>query len=248
MTSVLETEALEFVRELIRIESVNTGNPSTIGDGETRAARFVQKKLTEVGITSELIEPTPGRASLIARIPGTDREAPALLAHAHLDVVPVEGQQWTRPPFGAEIHDGFLYGRGAVDMKNFAGTLLAVLRHYAREGLLPRRDLVIAFLADEEHGGAHGAGWLVRHRPELFAGVTEAIGVWAELVPVYGSIPIAEDGSVTHDGRWTMPAPNTIEPFGSSMQRKNGCVVVRASEFGSAGGQVPVTVSVPMRL
>ncbi|MBO1900519.1 M20/M25/M40 family metallo-hydrolase [Leucobacter weissii] len=195
MTSLLEEEALEFVRELIRIESVNTGDPATIGDGETRAVRFIQERLREVGIASELIEPRPGRGSLVARIPGSDPGAGALLVHAHVDVVPVEERDWTRPPFAAEIHDGYLYGRGAVDMKNYAGTVLAVARHLARERIAPRRDLVLAFLADEEAGGLWGAGWLVDRRPELFAGVTEAISEVGGF-----SVPLDGDGRRDEDG------------------------------------------------
>lgn len=175
MTSLLETEALELVRELIRIESVNTGVPETIGDGETRAALHVRDRLREVGIEGELIEPVPGRGSFVTRIPGADPSAGALLVHTHLDVVPVVESDWTHPPFGAEIEDGVLYGRGAVDMKDYAGTVVAVARHFAREGIVPRRDLVLAFLADEENGGTWGADWLVEHRPDLFDGVTEAI-------------------------------------------------------------------------
>jgi|GEM_PF-4362708 len=126
MPTRLETEALEFTRELIRIESVNTGEAATIGDGETRAALYVRDRLREVGIEGELVEPRPGRGSFIARIRGEDAGGPvspgtaprrgALLAHAHLDVVPVVERDWTHPPFAAEIQDGLLYGRGAVDM------------------------------------------------------------------------------------------------------------------------------------
>ncbi|WZH37896.1 MAG: M20/M25/M40 family metallo-hydrolase [Microbacterium enclense] len=173
--SALEAEALEFVRALIRIDSVNTGDAATIGDGETRAALFVQAQLEEVGYETTLVEPVPGRASVIARLAGSDPDAGALVAHAHLDVVPVEVENWTYPPFGAEIHDGLLYGRGAVDMKDFAGMLLAVARAFRREGIVPRRDLIFAFFADEEAGGVWGARWIVRNRPELFAGATEAI-------------------------------------------------------------------------
>jgi len=173
--SPLETEALEFVRALIRIDSVNTGDPATIGDGETRAARFVQARLEDAGYETTLVEPVPGRASVIARLAGSDPDAGALVAHAHLDVVPVDAADWTHPPFGAEIHDGILYGRGAVDMKDFAGMLLAIARAFRREGIVPRRDLVFAFFADEEAGGVWGAHWIVQHRPELFAGATEAI-------------------------------------------------------------------------
>jgi len=173
--SPLEAEALEFVRALIRIDSVNTGEASTIGDGETRAAVFVQAQLEDAGYETTLVEPVPGRASVIARLAGSDPDAGALVAHAHLDVVPVEVENWTYPPFGAEIHDGILYGRGAVDMKDFAGMLLAIARAFRREGIVPRRDLIFAFFADEEAGGVWGARWIVRNRPELFAGATEAI-------------------------------------------------------------------------
>ncbi|MCK6080001.1 M20/M25/M40 family metallo-hydrolase [Microbacterium sp. EYE_5] len=185
--SLLEKETLDFVRDLIRIDSVNTGVAETIGDGETRAARYVQERLADAGIEAELVEPRPGRASVVARIRGREPAAGALLVHAHLDVVPVDETDWTRPPFGAEIHDGFLYGRGAVDMKDYAGMLLAVARHYAREGIVPRRDLVFAFLADEESGGVWGAGWIVEHRPDLLAGVTEALSeVGGFSVPLSG--------------------------------------------------------------
>jgi acetylornithine deacetylase/succinyl-diaminopimelate desuccinylase-like protein len=188
MTTPLEDEALEFIRALIRIDSVNTGEPATIGDGETRAALFVKEKLEEVGYRVDLVEPQPGRASVVARLAGADPDAGALVVHAHLDVVPVDEADWTRPPFGAEIHDGILYGRGAVDMKNYAGTILAIARAYRRDGVVPRRDLIFAFFADEEAGGVWGARWLVRHRPELFAGATEAISEVGGF-----SIPLTDD-------------------------------------------------------
>lgn len=149
----LEAEAVEFVRDLIRIESVNTGDAATIGDGEARAARYVRDKLAEVGVDGEYVEPTPGRGSVVARLPGSDPSRGALVVHAHLDVVPVDAADWTRPPFAAQVHDGVLHGRGAVDMKGFAGTVLAVARHFRRTGVVPRRDLVLAFFADEEAGG-----------------------------------------------------------------------------------------------
>lgn len=173
--SLLEHESVEFVRDLIRIDSVNTGDPDTIGDGETRAARLVQARLEEVGIETTFVEPIPGRGSVVARVAGSDPDAGALLVHAHLDVVPVAAADWTHPPFGADIVDGLLYGRGAVDMKDFAGVILAVAREFARSGIRPRRDLIFAFLADEEAGGRWGASWIVDNRPDLLAGATEAI-------------------------------------------------------------------------
>ncbi|KAB1659697.1 M20/M25/M40 family metallo-hydrolase [Pseudoclavibacter chungangensis] len=172
----IEGESLEFARGLIRIDSVNTGVTETTGNGEARAARFVAERLAEVGYEPEWFKPVPGRASIVARLRGTDPAAGALVVHAHLDVVPVDGQAWTHPPFGAETHDGILYGRGAVDMKGFAGTMLAVARALAREGRAPRRDLVFAFFADEEAGGRYGSRWIVAERPEVFAGATEALG------------------------------------------------------------------------
>lgn len=193
--TLLEREALHYIRELIRIDSVNTGDPRTIGDGETRAARLVQAALAEAGLESELVESTPGRGSVVARLRGAAAdggppERGALVVHAHLDVVPVDGQEWRHPPFGAEIHDGQLYGRGAVDMKNFAGVLVAVAREFAREGFVPSRDLVFAFFADEEAGGTWGAKWLVEHRPELFEGATEALSeVGGFSVPIPAATP-----------------------------------------------------------
>lgn len=188
MTTPLEDEALDFIRALIRIDSVNTGEAATIGDGETRAALFVKEKLEEVGYRVELVEPQAGRASVVARLAGSDPDAGALVVHAHLDVVPVAEADWTHPPFGAEIHDGVLYGRGAVDMKNYAGTILAIAREYRRQGVVPRRDLIFAFFADEEAGGVWGARWIVRNRPELFAGATEAISEVGGF-----SVPLADD-------------------------------------------------------
>lgn len=193
--SLLEREALHYVRELIRIDSVNTGDPATIGDGETRAARLVQAALAEAGYDAELVESRPGRGNVVARLRGAGPggaapERGALVMHAHLDVVPVEGQDWRYPPFGAEIHDGLLYGRGAVDMKDFAGVLVAVARAFKRDGVVPSRDLVFAFFADEEAGGTWGAKWLVEHRPELFAGATEALSEVGGF-----SVPIAHDAA-----------------------------------------------------
>jgi acetylornithine deacetylase/succinyl-diaminopimelate desuccinylase-like protein len=192
MDAALEQETIEIARDLIRIESVNTGDPETIGDGEERAARYVRDRLAEVGIAGELVLPTPGRGNLVVRIPGRDRSAGALLVHAHLDVVPVDAADWSVPPFAAEIreddrHGEVLYGRGAVDMKGFAAMVVAI----ARAGVVPRRDLVLAVLADVEAGGVWGAKWLVENRPELFAGVTEAIGeVGGFSVP----LPAGRDG------------------------------------------------------
>ncbi|KQR51498.1 hypothetical protein ASF88_19560 [Leifsonia sp. Leaf336] len=173
--SALHDETLRFTQELIRTPSVNTGDPRTIGDGEARAARYLQSLLEEVGYETEYAESAPGRGNVLARLRGSDPARGGLLVHAHLDVVPAAPADWTYPPFAGEIHDGFLYGRGALDMKGFAGVLVAIARHFARSDTHPQRDLVFAFFADEEAGGVFGVRWLLQHRPHWFDGVTEAI-------------------------------------------------------------------------
>ncbi|MGW5095594.1 M20/M25/M40 family metallo-hydrolase [Streptomyces nodosus] len=165
-----QREVVELCAELIRFD---TSNPTS---NERACADRVVEWLAEAGIDSELVESAPGRANVVARIPGTDPARGALLVHGHLDVVPADPAEWRVPPFSGEIHDGYLWGRGAIDMKDTVAVMLATARHFARTGSRPARDIVLAFLADEEAGGRYGAHWLVEHRPELFAGVTEAIG------------------------------------------------------------------------
>ncbi|MYV44762.1 M20/M25/M40 family metallo-hydrolase [Streptomyces sp. SID2888] len=165
-----QREVVELCAELIRFD---TSNPTS---NERACADRVVEWLAEAGIDSGLVESAPGRANVVARIPGTDPARGALLVHGHLDVVPADPAEWRVPPFSGEIHDGYLWGRGAIDMKDTVAVMLATARHFARTGSRPARDIVLAFLADEEAGGRYGAHWLVEHRPELFAGVTEAIG------------------------------------------------------------------------
>jgi acetylornithine deacetylase/succinyl-diaminopimelate desuccinylase-like protein len=168
-------EVVEICRDLIRIDTTNTGDPYT-GPGERAAAEYVAEKLADVGLDPQIRESRPGRASVVARIQGSDPAQPALLIHGHLDVVPADASEWTVPPFAGEIRDGFLWGRGAIDMKDFDAMALAVVRDWRRTGRVPPRDIVLAFLADEEAGGWHGAHHLVDTEPELFEGCTEAIG------------------------------------------------------------------------
>ncbi len=169
-----EQEVAEIARDLIRIDTTNTGDTATSA-GERAAAEYVAAKLDEVGIASEIFESERGRASLVARIPGADSSRGGLMIHGHLDVVPAEAADWTVDPFAGEIRDGYLWGRGAVDMKDMDAMTLALVRQWAREGRTPPRDIVLAFLADEEAGGALGAHFMVDNHPELFEGCTEAI-------------------------------------------------------------------------
>ena len=178
MTSSIsaEDEAVELAADLIRIDTTNTGDPATVV-GEREAAEYVAAKLTEVGYEIEMVESgAPRRDNVFARLPGADSSRGALLVHGHLDVVPADPSEWSVHPFSGAIQDGCLWGRGAVDMKDMVGMTLAVARRFKRDGVVPPRDLVFAFLADEEAGGKYGAGWLVKHRPDLFAGCTEAVG------------------------------------------------------------------------
>ncbi|QXJ23445.1 M20/M25/M40 family metallo-hydrolase [Actinomadura graeca] len=169
-----EDEVVPLCQELIRIDTSNPGDHS--GPGERAAAEYVAEKLAEVGLEGRIFESHPGRASLVARIEGEDPGRDALLLHGHLDVVPARQEDWTRDPFGGEIADGCVWGRGAVDMKDMDAMILAVVRQRMREGRRPPRDVVLAFLADEEAGGTWGAQWLVDRHPELFEGCTEAVG------------------------------------------------------------------------
>jgi acetylornithine deacetylase/succinyl-diaminopimelate desuccinylase-like protein len=168
-------EVVRICRDLIRIDTTNTGDTTTSA-GERIAAEYVAAQLAEVGLEPVMHESEPGRTSVVARFPGADPTRPGLLVHGHLDVVPADPDEWSVHPFSGEERDGYLWGRGAVDMKDFDAMALAVVRQWRREGRVPPRDLVLAFLADEEAGGRYGAHHLVEHRPELFEGVTEAIG------------------------------------------------------------------------
>jgi acetylornithine deacetylase/succinyl-diaminopimelate desuccinylase-like protein len=143
----VDAEVVRFAAELIRLDTSNRGG----GDCKERpAAEYVAERLAEAGYQPEMLESAPGRANTVVRIEGTDRYAPALLLHGHLDVVPAEPTDWSVPPFAGEVRDGVLWGRGAVDMKNADAVILAVVREWARTGWRPSRDVVLAFTADEE--------------------------------------------------------------------------------------------------
>jgi acetylornithine deacetylase/succinyl-diaminopimelate desuccinylase-like protein len=174
-----EDEVAAICSDLIRIDTSNRGDHS--GPGERQAAEHVAALLAEVGLESTILESHPGRASVVTRIAGTDSSRPALLIHGHLDVVPADPADWAVHPFSGDITADDLigpqvWGRGAVDMKDMDAMMLAVIRQRLREGRRPPRDVVLAFLADEEAGGVWGARWLTDNHPGLFEGVTEAIG------------------------------------------------------------------------
>ena len=175
MTTAVD-EVVELVSALIRFDTSNTGDPETT-KGEAECARWVAGQLAEVGYQPEYLESgAPGRGNVFVRLPGADPSRGALLIHGHLDVVPAQADDWSVHPFSGAVSDGYVWGRGAVDMKDMCGMMLAVAREFKRTGAVPPRDLVFAFVADEEHGGNYGAHWLVDNRPDLFEGVSEAVG------------------------------------------------------------------------
>ncbi|QWB22067.1 MULTISPECIES: M20/M25/M40 family metallo-hydrolase [Streptomyces] len=165
-------EVVTYTSDLIRIDTTNRGG----GDCQERpAAEYAAARLAEAGIEPTLLERTKGRTNVVARVEGTDPSADALLLHGHLDVVPAEAADWTVHPFSGEVRDGVVWGRGAVDMKNMDAMILAVLRGWARQGVRPRRDIVIAFTADEEASAEDGSGFLADEHAALFEGCTEGI-------------------------------------------------------------------------
>ncbi|MDO5495002.1 MAG: M20/M25/M40 family metallo-hydrolase [bacterium] len=168
-----ETEAVQIAQRLIRIDSSNYGDNA--GPVEREAAECIAELLSDVGWDPTLVESAPGRTTVLLRIEGTDPSRPALVLHGHTDVVPARAEDWTVPPFAGEERDGMLWGRGAVDMKDMLGMMVAIARDMKRSGWRPERDVVLTVFADEEAGGRYGGHWVVDNHPEFFEGATEAV-------------------------------------------------------------------------
>lgn len=161
-------EATDLLQQLIRNQCVNDGTLAS-GD-EVRSVDLLAQYLGDTGLDIERFEPQPGRGSLVARIEGTDPDAPSLLLMGHTDVVPVNPDGWTRDPFAADLVDGFVWGRGAVDMLNETATMAVAFKRLAESGFTPRGTLVYLAVADEEALGTWGAKYLVEHeRDAVFA-------------------------------------------------------------------------------
>lgn len=160
----LTNEAVKHLQALIRC---NTANPP---GNEAAAIAYIREWLTEEEIDAHIIEPTPGRPSLWAKLPGNGSKRPLLLL-SHVDVVPAEREHWTVDPFGGEIHKGYIYGRGTVDMKGMTAKELALFLHLARAaketGQSLSRDILFLAVADEEQHSTHGMAWIAEHEPEL---------------------------------------------------------------------------------
>jgi acetylornithine deacetylase/succinyl-diaminopimelate desuccinylase-like protein len=214
-------EVTELLQQLIRNACVNDGTPTS--GHEERSASVLDAYLAGAGLDIERFEPLPGRASLVARIEGRDPDAPTLCFMGHTDVVPVTPSHWTREPFGGELVDGEVWGRGAVDMLNLTASMAVATRHLAATGWRPEGTLVYLAVADEESGGHHGAGWLSQHQWDVAGAdyvVTESGGIlmdtptgpkvtitvaekgvaWRRLripgTPGHGSMPLGSDNAV----------------------------------------------------
>jgi acetylornithine deacetylase/succinyl-diaminopimelate desuccinylase-like protein len=192
-----DSEVVDLLRQLIRNRCVNDGSA---GSGhEAASAELLGTVVGGAGADVETFEPSPGRASIVARLEGSDPSAPSLCYLCHTDVVPVNEAGWSRDPFGGELVDGVVWGRGAVDMLNLTAAMSLAFARLARAGFAPRGTLVLAAVADEEALGSHGAGWLTEHALDAVRAdyvVTETGGIplvtpGGKLLPV----PAAEKGS-----------------------------------------------------
>lgn len=213
-------EAIDLLVTLIRNECVNTGEPDS--GNELASVRTIQSFLGDAGT---VIEPHPGRASVVYRLEGTDPGAPSLLLIPHLDVVPADADEWSVPPFAGHRSDGFVWGRGAVDMLNVTSAMVTVFRAL-RDGVLPpvRGDIILAAVADEEAGGAYGAKHLVDEHWDLVAAdsvLTEVAGptLWVDGHP---SLPVtvAEKGPA-----WRSIAATGIAGHGSQPYARSNAVI-----------------------
>ena len=171
MSDDLTGQTVELLQTLIRNRCVNDGTAES--GHEVRNADVLRQYLGDTGLDVQQYEPTPGRGSLVARMEGTDPDAPSLCLMGHTDVVPVNESGWTHDPFGGELIDGEVWGRGAVDMLNLTASMAVAFRHLARTGFRPRGDLIYFAVADEESGSAHGMQWMADH---------ERDAIWADYV------------------------------------------------------------------
>ncbi len=187
-----EDEVVRLCQDLIRIPTVNTGDDAS--QGERAAAEYVMAALHEVGLDPVLVESKPGRSSVMVRLDGSDPSRPGLVVHGHLDVVPAQAEDWQLDPFCGDEHDGCIWGRGAVDMKDMDAMILAAIRDLARTGARPARTTTFVFFADEEAGGIWGSHWVAEHYPEWFEGATEAI---SEVGGFNVAVPAAGTGKPT---------------------------------------------------
>ncbi|MCD9140810.1 M20/M25/M40 family metallo-hydrolase [Streptomyces albireticuli] len=238
-------EVVRFTSDLIRIDTTNRGD----GDCRERpAAEYVAGLLADAGIEPVLLEREPGRSNVVARIPGTDPAAPALLVHGHLDVVPADPADWTVHPFSGEVRDGTVWGRGAVDMKNMDAMVLATVRSWARSGARPRRDVVLAFTADEEDRASAGARFLAEEHPGLFEGCTEGIGEsGAYTFHADGGLRLYPVAAAERGTCWIELTARGTAGHGSKINNDNAVVALAAAVTRIGAHEWPVRLSPAVR-
>ncbi len=240
-------EVVELCRDLIRIDTSNYGEED--GPGERKAAEYVATLLGEVGIDARLYESEPGRTSVVAHWggPADGSGGDALLLHGHLDVVPAAAEDWQVDPFSGEIQDGYVWGRGAVDMKDFDAMLLSVVRARARAGRVPERPVVLCFTADEEAGGHKGAEYLIDHHRDELSACTEAVGeVGGFSTTVRGRrlylIEAAEKGMA-----WMRLTARGRAGHGSMINRENAVTELAAAVARIGAHEWPVRLTPTMK-
>ena len=222
-------EATDLLRQLIRNQCVNDGRVES--GHETRSVDLLGNYLEGAGLDLERYEPQPGRSSLVTRIEGSDPQAPSLLLMGHTDVVPVNPEGWSRDPFGAEIVDGFVWGRGAVDMLNETATMALAFRRLADSGFKPRGTLIYLAVADEEALGTWGAKWLVENeRDAVYADyvLTESGGF--QIPTAAGArLPVMVDEKGTYWSKLTVRGTpgHASQPFRSDNAVVTAAEVVR---------------------
>ena len=213
----LVEEVTDLLQQLIRNACVNDGHPES--GQEQRSVDLLQSYLEGTGADLQRYESAPGRASLVARIEGTDPKAPSLLLMGHTDVVPVNADRWRRDPFAGELVEGEVWGRGAVDMLNETASQAVAFRQLAQEGFKPKGTLIYFAVADEEALGAYGAGWMVDH--ELDA--------------------VRADYVITESGGFRMPLPSTTGIKLPVMVGEKGTYWCRIRVKGTPGhGSMPL--------
>jgi acetylornithine deacetylase/succinyl-diaminopimelate desuccinylase-like protein len=239
--TALAGDTVELCSALIRFDTSNFGGGES--RGERDAAEWVAAELADAGLAPAVYESAPGRASTVVRIAGEDAAAPALLVHGHLDVVPAEAADWSCDPFAGEVRDGAVWGRGALDMKDMDAMMLAFVRHLARSGARPPRDLVLAFVADEEDTGAFGAGFLVEKHPELFEGVGAAISEsGGHLVRLPGGGRLYPIAAAERGSAWLTVTARGTAGHGSRRSTDNALVKLAAAIGRIAAHEWPIRI------
>ncbi len=230
------SDVVELLRELLRFDTTNPpGN-------EAECIAHVQRLVEEAGVETRILAKDEARPNLVARIAGAG-EAPPLLLYGHVDVVTTAGQEWARPPFGADLEDGVVWGRGALDMKGGVAMLVDAFLRAARGELMPRGDLILCVLSDEEAGGDFGAKFLVEEHPELFEGVRHALGEFGGARITLGGrafypIQVAEKQICWLRGRVRGPGGHGAIGVRGSAMGKLGRILARLDR-----GRLPVHVT-----